>query len=82
MRKVTVSRMRERYAQTVFTFRITYVPVPSSSSSSSSVGLVANATDVLQPNRLIVLTLSPTRLFGRSHFRRQVPPLPQRRERS
>ena len=25
MRKVTVSRMRERYAQTVLTFRITYV---------------------------------------------------------
>jgi len=25
MRKVTVSRMRERYAQTVFSFRITYV---------------------------------------------------------
>jgi hypothetical protein len=24
MRKVTVSRMRERYAQTVLTFRITY----------------------------------------------------------
>jgi len=29
------------------------------SSSSSSVGPVANATDVLQPRRLIVLTLSP-----------------------
>jgi len=28
-------------------------------SSSSSVGPVANATDVLQPSRLIVLTLSP-----------------------
>ena len=25
MRKVTVSRMRERYAQTVLTFQITYV---------------------------------------------------------
>jgi len=25
VRKVTVSRMRERYAQTVLTFRITYV---------------------------------------------------------
>ena len=25
MRKVTVSRMRERFAQTVFTFRISYV---------------------------------------------------------
>ena len=25
MRKVTVSRIRERYAQTVLTFRITYV---------------------------------------------------------
>jgi len=25
MRKVTVSRMRERYAQTVLTFRITYI---------------------------------------------------------
>ena len=29
------------------------------SSSSLSVGPVANATDVLQPSRLIVLTLSP-----------------------
>ena len=27
MRKVTVSRMRKRYAQTVLTFRITYVDV-------------------------------------------------------
>ena len=27
MRKMTVSRMRERYAQTVLTFRITYVQV-------------------------------------------------------
>jgi len=27
MRKVTVSRMRKRYAQTVLTFRITYVYV-------------------------------------------------------
>ena len=53
----------------------------SSSSSSSSVGPVANSTDVLQPSRLIVLTLSP-RLFGRSHVRRQVAPRPQQRERS
>jgi len=53
----------------------------SSSSSSSSVGPVANATDVLQPSRLIVLTLSPL-LFGCSHVCRQVPPRPQRRERS
>ena len=41
--------------------------------SSSSVGPVANATDVLQPSRLIVLTLSPPTV-GRSHVRRQVPP--------
>ena len=31
----------------------------SSSSSSLSIGPIANATDVLQPRRLIVLTLSP-----------------------
>ena len=36
--------------------------VPTNSSSpSSSVGPVANATDVLQPSRLIVLTLYPPR---------------------
>ena len=52
-----------------------------SSSSSSSVGPVANATDVLQPSTLIVLTLSP-RLLGRSHVRHQVPPRPQRHKRS
>jgi len=28
MRKVTVSRMRERYVQTVLTFRITYIYMP------------------------------------------------------
>jgi len=37
------------------------------SSSSSSVGPVANATDALQPSRLIVFTLNPPRLFGCSH---------------
>ena len=42
-------------------------------SSSSSVGPMANATDVLQPSGLIVLTLSP-RVFGHSHVRRQMPP--------
>ena len=47
----------------------------------SSVGPVANATDVLQPSKLIVLTLSPS-LFGRSNVRHQVPPRPQRRQRS
>jgi len=53
-------------------------------SSSSLVGPITNATDVLQPSRLIVLTLSPppTRMFGHSHIRRQVPPHPQRRKRS
>ena len=45
--------------------------------SSSSVGPVANATDVLQPSRLIVLTLSAPRLFGRSHVRHEVPPCRQ-----
>jgi len=34
---------------------------------------VANATDVLQPSWLILLTLSPPGLFGCSHIRRQVP---------
>jgi hypothetical protein len=44
---------------------------------------MANATDVLQPSRLIVLTLSPPlRVFGRSHVRRQVPSRPQRGKRS
>jgi len=33
------------------------------SSSSSSVGPVVNATDVLQPKRLIVLTLFPPRVW-------------------
>jgi len=33
-------------------------------SSSSSVGPMANATDVLQPSRLIVLTLSPPRVWA------------------
>ena len=42
-------------------------------SSSSSVGPMANATEVLQPSTLIVITLSPPRLFGCSHIRRQVP---------
>ena len=37
-----------------------HMPSFSSSSSSSSVGPVANATDVLQPRRLIVLNLSPS----------------------
>ena len=32
-------------------------------SSSSSVGPTANATDVLQPKRLIVLTLFPARVW-------------------
>ena len=45
----------------------------SSSSSSSSVGPMVNATDVLQPKRIIVLTLFP-RVFGRSHVCRQMPP--------
>ena len=53
----------------------------SSSSSSLSVGPVANATDVLQPDWLIALTLSPPRLLRSSHVRCQVPPRP-RRERS
>ena len=35
------------------------IRLSSVSSSSLSVGPVANATDVLQPSRLIVLTLSP-----------------------
>ena len=43
--------------------------------SSSSVGPMVNATDVLQPKRLIILALFP-RVFGRSHVRRQMPPRP------
>ena len=38
---------------------------------------MVNATDVLQPKRLIVLALFPPRVFGRSHVRRQMPPMPQ-----
>ena len=50
-------------------------------STSSSVGPMVNATGVLQPKRLIVLTLSPPCLFKRSHVRRQMPPhLPTTRE--
>ena len=36
---------------------------------------MVNATDVLQPKRLIVLTLfPPPQVFGCSHVRRQMPP--------
>ena len=45
MRKVTVSRMRERYAQTVLTFRITYVEAKHNFSSRFSV-LRVTQTDV------------------------------------
>ena len=53
----------------------------SSSSPPPSVGPVVSATDVLQPKRLIVLTLFP-RVFRRSHVRRQMPsrPSPMTRE--
>jgi hypothetical protein len=37
---------------------------------------MANATDVLQPSRLIVLTVSPPRLFGRSTFAAKCPHVP------
>jgi len=40
----------------------------SSSSSSSSVGPVANATDVLQPSRFTVLTLSPPPVWTFPHL--------------
>jgi hypothetical protein len=36
---------------------------------------MVNATGVLQPSRLVVLTLFP-RVFGRSHVRRQMTPRP------
>ena len=49
--------------------------------SSSSVGPVADATDVLQPIGLLYSPYPP-HLFGRSFVHRQVPPRPQRRERS
>ena len=44
---------------------------------NSSIRPIADATDVLQPSRLIVLTLyPPPHLFERSHVRHQVSPRP------
>ena len=45
-------------------------------SSSLSVGPVANATDVLQPSRLIVLTLSPPACFDVPTFTDRCPHIP------
>ena len=42
-------------------------------SSSSSLGPVANASDILQPWRLIVLPYPPLLFLRRPHFCRQVP---------
>jgi len=46
MRKVTVSRMRERYAQTVHTFRITYVVTENVNDRSARVCRVKQSKEV------------------------------------
>jgi len=53
---------------------------PSSSSSSSSVGPMANTTDVLQPSRLIVLTLSPPQCLDIPVFADRCPNVSSTRE--
>ena len=63
------------------TIKITSHQVWTNNHSSLSVGPVANATDVLQPVGLLHSPYTP-RLFGHSHVRHQVPPGPQRCERS
>jgi len=45
MRKVTVSRMRERYAQTVYTFRITYLVTENENDCSARVCMVKQSKE-------------------------------------
>ena len=46
MRKVAVSRMRERYAQTVLTFRITYVFDNEISETYTSLQIIGTYKDI------------------------------------
>jgi len=64
MRKVTVSRMRERYAQTVLTFRITYVKTDNCASFLGTLGFPA---DVYHSTKIVYNIFLPlyisTRLY-------------------